>query len=55
MLTHLTYERRQQLIDAVFGAAMVALTVVLAALALWLVTATVVGTVAMGKWIGGQV
>ena len=54
-MTRLSYERRQQLIDACVGAAMVALTVVLAVVALWLVTATAVGSVVMGKWIGGHV
>ena len=43
--------RREQLVDAVFGAAMVALTVVLAVVALWLVVATVVGSVTLGRWI----
>jgi hypothetical protein len=49
----LTYERRQQLIDACVGAAMVALTVVLTAALLWLAVALVVGSAALGKWIGG--
>lgn len=51
----LSYERRQQLIDAVFGAAMVALTVVLTAAVLWLAVAVVVGSVEMARWIGGHV
>jgi hypothetical protein len=48
-------DRRQELIDATFGAAMVALTVVLTAALLWLAVAVVVGSVAMGRWIGGVV
>ena len=49
----LDYERRKQLADASWGAVMIALTVVLTAVALWLVAATVVGSVSIGRWIGG--
>jgi hypothetical protein len=54
-MIRLTYERRQQLIDACVGAAMVALTVVLAAALLWLAVAVVVGSAAMGRWVAGVV
>jgi hypothetical protein len=47
------YERRRQLADAAWGAVAVALTVVLVIAAFWLVTALVVGSVAIGRWIGG--
>jgi hypothetical protein len=54
-LASLTYERRQELIDAIWGAVMVAFTILLTALALWLAVAMVVGSVAMGRWLGGAV
>lgn len=54
-MIRLTYERRQELIDATFGAAMVALTIVLAAALLWLAVALVVGSAVLGKWIAGVV
>jgi hypothetical protein len=51
----LSAARREQLVDAIFGAAVVALTVVLTIAALWLVVATVVGSVTLGRWIAGVV
>lgn len=53
-MIRLSYERRQQLVDATFGAAMVALTIVLTAALLWLAVAAVVGSVCLGKWVGGM-
>ena len=52
-MIRLTHERRQQLADALWGAVMVALTIVLTAVALWLVVAMAVGSVALGRWIEG--
>lgn len=52
-MIHLTYERRQELVDAAWGAVMIALTVVLTVVALWLLAAMVVGSVCLGRWIGG--
>ena len=53
MIPALPFERRQQLIDAAWGALVVALTVVIAAVALWLLAATVVGTVVLARWVEG--
>jgi hypothetical protein len=52
-MIHITYERRQQLADAAWGAVMIALTGVLTAVALWLVVAMIVGSIALGRWAGG--
>ena len=53
MIPALPFERRQQLIDAAWGALVVALTVVIAAVALWLLAATVVGSVVLARWVEG--
>lgn len=52
-MIHLTYERRQQLADAAWGAVMIALTVVLTAVALWVVASVIVGSVTISRWVGG--
>ncbi len=52
-MIRLTYERRQQLADALWGAVLVAATVVLTAVALWLVAAMAVGSVALARWLEG--
>ncbi len=48
----ITDERREQLVNAVWGGVMIAFTVVVTVLAVAVVLATIVGFVVIGKWIG---
>jgi hypothetical protein len=52
MIPAISLERRQQLTDAAWGAVMVAFTITLTAVALWLAAAMIVGSVVIGRWLG---